>query len=134
MTWYPKYRLYASNGTSLLYTFNYITNDNSPQDPVRFTEISGSRGQGSIIVEGSSQAWDISLDFVLVGTGYQDLISQMDSLESTIVPHTAYVLKIDRTPSTTVDYNVKRITPIRWDSSKRLTLQRGNITFRALTW
>jgi hypothetical protein len=134
MTWHPSYNLYASNGSSLVYTFNYITNDNSPQDPLKQTEISGIRGIGSIIIAGSQSAWDLNLEFVLVGTDYQDLISKMDSLESTIALNTDYVLKIDRTPSTTKDYNVKRIVPIQWQQSKRTTLQRGNIIFRVYSW
>jgi len=134
MSWFPKYKIYASNGNSLVYTFNYVTNENGPQDPLKQTEISGIRGIGSIIISGSADAWDLNLEFVLVGTDYQDLISKMDSLETTIARNTEYVLKIDRTSSTTKDYNVKRLVPIQWQSGKRTTLQRGNIIFRVYSW
>jgi len=134
MSWFPKYNLYASNGSSLIYHFDYIQNENGPQDPFNNTEITGFRGQGSLIIPGSLSSWDLSLDFCLVGTDYQDLISKMDSLESTIVMNTAYVLKIDRTPSTTKNYNVKRIVPIQWQSGYRLTLQKGIITLRVNSW
>jgi len=134
MSWFPKYNLYASDGNTSVYHFDYIQNDNSPQDPFNQTEILGFRGQGSLIIPGSLLPWDLSLSFCLVGTDYQDLISKMDSLESTIVMNTAYVLKIDRTPSTTKNYNVKRIVPIQWQSGYRLTLQKGIITFRVGAW
>lgn len=130
MTWYPKYRLYASDGTTPVYTFNYITNDNGPQDPFKQTEISGIRGIGSIIIPGSSSSWDLNLEFILIGINYQDLISKMDSLESTIAPNVNYILKVDRTPSTTKDFNVKRIVPIQWQQSKRTNSQKGNIIFK----
>ena len=134
MTWNPKYKLYASNGSTLVYTFNYITNENGPQDPIKQTKISGIRGIGSINILGSESDWDLNLEFILVGTDYQDLISKMDSLESTVVAGTKYVLKIDRTPSTTKSYNVRRLSPITWQPGKRVTTQKGNIIFSVNSW
>ena len=132
--WSPSYNLYASDGITLIYTFNFVTEDNSPQDPIRFTEVMGSRGQGSIIVPGSVLAWDLILGFFLTGTNYQDLIAKMDSIQSTVVFNAPYILKIDRTPSTSVSYNVKRIVPIKWDASQRFYSQRGSINFRVNSW
>jgi len=134
MSWYPKYQLYTSDELSLVYAFDYITSENSPQDPIKYTEISGVRGQGSIIVSGSNEAWDLSLKFFLCGTDYTDLISKMDSLESTIVKNTPYVLKIGRTISTTKNYKVKRLQPIVWETSQRVKFTFGTIIFRVDTW
>lgn len=134
MTWYPKYNLYASDGLTLVYSFDYVLSDNSPQDLFRFTEITGFRGQGSLIIGGSTQPWDLSLEFFLKGTDYTDLISKMDSIESTIALNTSYVLKIDRTISSTKDYNVKRISAISWDNTNRVRFQRGTIVFRVNSW
>ena len=134
MTWYPKYKLYASDGLTLVYSFAYILADNSPQDALRFTEISGFRGQGSIIIGGSTQPWDIELTFFLQGTDYSDLISKMDSVETTILMNTPYLLKIDRTISTTKNYNVKRITSIKWENTQRVHYQKGTIQFRVNSW
>jgi hypothetical protein len=133
MSWYPTYKLYANDGLTLVYTF-ITTSDNSPSDPIRFFEVTGSRGQGSIIVPGSKASWDLQLRFHLSGSNYQDVIAKIDLVESLIVPNTEYILKIQRTPSTTKDYNVKRIAPIQWDDDKRLFFQKGLITFRALSW
>jgi hypothetical protein len=134
MTWFPKYNLYAADGITLVYPFQYTLSDNSPQDAVRFTEITGFRGQGSIIIGGSIQPWDLTLTFFLTGTDYADLIDKMDEVQDTIELNTPYVLTIDRTISTTQNYNVKRISPIVWEDTKRIRYQRGTISFRVGSW
>jgi len=134
MVWYPKYRLYENDGSTLVYTFTVQPPDNSPQDPMRFTEISGSRGVGSIIVPGSDASWNLNLRFILQGADYADLIAQMDTLQSTIVKNTEYILKIDRTISTTENYNVKRLIPIDWADSRRVKIQKGTIIFLVKSW
>lgn len=134
MTWYPKYNLYASDGTTLVYPFDYILSDNSPLDVNQFTEITGFRGQGSLIIGGSIQPWDLELTFFLNIKGYTDLIDAMDDVQDTIVFNTPYVLKIDRSISTTKDYNIKRLLPIRWENTKRVNYQKGTIIFRVNSW
>lgn len=134
MTWRPGYNLYAADGLTLVYPFQYTLSDNSPQDAVRFTEITGFRGQGSIIIGGSTQPWDLTLTFFLTGTDYADLIDKMDEVQDTIELNTPYVLTIDRTISTIQNYNVKRISPIIWEDTKRIRYQRGTITFRVDAW
>jgi hypothetical protein len=134
MAWSPKYRLYANDGLTLVYTFTVIPPDNSPQDPIRFTEISGPRGIGSIIVPGSESSWELKLHFLLQSTNYEGLITLIDGVESTIVPNAEYVLKIDRSISTTKNYNVKRIMPVEWDDSRRIRIQKGTITFLVNSW
>lgn len=134
MSWFPRYKLYASDGLTLVYPFDYILSDNSPQDSLRFTEITGFRGQGSLIIGGSTQPWDLQLTFFLCKTDYTSLIAAMDSVESTIAMNIPYILKIDRTISTTKDYHVKRLTPILWDDTKRVKYQKGNIFFRVNSW
>jgi len=134
MTWFPHYKLYAADGITLVYSFQYILSDNSPINTLRFTEITGFRGQGSIIVPGSTQPWDLQLTFFLCNTNYDTLIAAMDSIESAIALGTPYVLKIDRTISTTKDYNVKRLTPIQWEDTNRVRYQKGVIIFRVNCW
>jgi hypothetical protein len=134
MTWYPKYRLYENDNTTLVYTFDAVTGDNSPQDPIRYTEISGSRGVGSIIVPGSVSTWELSLNFILFDSNYANLIDKMDDLLTYIPINEELILKIDRTISTTKDYNVKRIKPISWEQSIRTSIQRGLISFSVNSW
>ena len=135
MSWTPEYKLYDSTGTGLIYTFPNVQRDNSPQDPFEYVEINSLRGQGSIIIPGSDdEPWDLELGFVLCGTDYQDLIAKIDALETTIVKNTAYVLKIDRTPSTTKNYNVKRVEPFIFDTSRRTSIQRVTCILRINSW
>ncbi len=131
-----KYRLYDSTGLSLVYTIPLVQTDNGPQDPKDFVEIEGLRGVGSIIITGSTQAWDLELTFILQGTDYQDLIAQMDALETTIVPQTKYLLKIDRTASTTKNYNVMRLKPFEFleGDDFRNTYQEVKVIFRVNSW
>jgi hypothetical protein len=130
-----RYRLYASNGSTLIYTFPYVQEDNSPQDPKDYVEISGLRGTGSVIIPGSTQAWDLTLGFILTAADYEALIALMDALETTIVMHTAYVLKIDRTSGgSTKDYNVKRLQPIQFNTGFRTDWQDVKITLRVNSW
>lgn len=135
---FPRYRLYASNGSTLIYEFDYVQEDNGAfTDPSSFIEYQSLRGQGSIISEGSEESFDINLNFVLKGTDYADLVSQMNTLISTVDKFTAYILKIDLTNSTTQSYNVKRILPIQWVKSfqkNRVNLQKGIITLRSGSW
>lgn len=129
------YRLYDSTGVSVIYTFPYVQSDNSPQDPADYVEISGLRGTGSIIIPGSTQPWDLKLRFILVGDDYEDLIDQMDSLESTIVKNTKYVLKIGRTSGgSTKDYNVKRLVPFEFSEGFRVDMQEVTCILRVNSW
>lgn len=134
MSWYPKYNLYLSDGLTLAYAFDYILSDNSPINTKRYTEITGFRGQGSLIISGSTQPWDLELSFFLCADDYTSLMTKMDGIESSIALHTAYVLKIDRSLYLTKNYNVKRLVPIVWENTNRVRYQRGTIIFRVNSW
>lgn len=134
MVWVPQYKIYASDGLTLVYTFNFVQTDNSPQTSKKSVIISGHRGNGDIVVSGSDASWDITLGFCLVASNYQALIALMDSMETTILPNTKYILKIDRTPSTTKNYNVMLLSAIEWEPSKRTKVQKGHITFKINSW
>jgi hypothetical protein len=129
------YTLYASNGSTLVYTFPLVQSDNSPQDPKDFVEIAGLRGVGSIIIAGSTQPWDLVLRFILMADDYEALITKMDALETTIAPLTNYVLKIDRNVGGSVkSYNVKRLTPFQFAEGFRTDYQEVTVTFRVNSW
>ena len=129
------YRLYDSTGVTVVYTFPLVQSDNSPQDPTDYVEISGLRGTGSIIIGGSTQAWDLKLRFILQGDDYEELIALMDALETTIVKNTKYVLKIDRTSGgSTKDYNVKRLIPFDFSEDFRTDMQEVVCTLKVNSW
>ena len=137
MPGFPHFILYEADGSTPVYEFQFVTDINDFQDPSDFIEHTSLRGQGSIIVEGSDQPWDLSLTFIIKGTDYADLVDQMDSIQSTIAKFTRYILKIDITPSSTKDYYVQRLQSIQFpltNSKKRVDIQTVQVIFRVNSW
>lgn len=137
MAYVPVFALYASNGSSLVYTFTYTQNINEPNDPYDSVQIDGLRGIGSLIIPGSAQSWEMVIDFIIEGTDYEDLMSKVDSINSTIVPFTPYVFKAGRTSSTSASYNVKRIRPIEQTNTqegRRMRFAKMRIYLQVNTW
>ena len=134
---FPRFRLYQQNGTTLVYEFDCVTEINDFQDPTTFTEHLSLRGQGSIISEGSNAPWDLNLSFMLIDDDYEALVAQINSLLSTIVKNTKYILKVDLTSSTTKDYKVKRLQSFTFplnNNKKRVNFQTVNGIFRVDSW
>ena len=134
---FPRIRLFQNNGTTLVFEFALVTDINDFQDPITFSEHLSLRGQGSIVSEGSTAPWDLNLTFILQGTDYEDLVAQMDSLLSTIVTNTQYVLRVDLTISTTKVYKVKRLQSFDFpldNRKKRVNFQTVNLILRSNSW
>ena len=138
---FPRFRLYQSDGTTLVFEFDSVLDwgDSPFIDAITFTEHISLRGQGSIISEGSTAPFDFSLRFLLTGDDYENLVGQMNSLPSTILNNTKYVIRIDLDEvGTTKDLKVKRLSPISFpitnNNRKVITFQEGNITFRVDCW
>lgn len=136
---FPRFRLYASDGTTLVYDFENVTNITDFQDPATFTEHTSLRGQGSIISEGSNAPWDLSLTFILQADDYEALVAQIDSLVSTVDKFTKYIFKVELTSGgSTKDYKVMRLEsfqfPIDSGNKKRTGFQTGTINFRVDCW
>lgn len=138
---FPRFRLYQSNGTTLVYEFDTVLDwGESPfQDAITFAEHTSLRGQGSIVSEGSTAPWDFPIQFLLTGTDYEDLAGQMNSLPSSILNNTKYVLRIDLDEvGTTKDLKVLRLStilfPVTNSKKKVITFQEGNIIFKVDAW
>lgn len=137
MSFVPQFRLYASDGTTLVYTFTYVQNIDDFSDPSHYIEHESLRGQGSIIVPGSDQAYDMTLQFIIKGTDYTNLCTLIDTLNTTVSKFTKFILKIDTSISTTKDYKVMRLQPIVYPigtDNKRIKLQRVEMTLRNGAW
>lgn len=138
---FPRFRLFEDDGVTLVYEFEQVT-DWSPdpfQDPKTSVIHRSLRGQGGISSPGSPRDWEFTLTFRLSGDGYEDLVSQMQSVINSIDIDTKYILKIDLTTGgSSKDLKVKRLTPIDFpitnDKSKVVTSQQGNITFAVDLW
>ena len=140
MALFPRFRLYQSNGTTLVYEFENVINwDNSPFiDAITYSEHTSLRGQGGIISEGSTAPWDFTFNFMLIKSDYASLVAIMNSLPSTIAMNTKYVLRIDLTEvGGTKDLYVKRLEGIRFPITRKkkvITFQEGIITFKIDCW
>ena len=134
---YPFFKLYQSDGSTLVYNFDNMLSLDDFQDPFTFAEHISLRGQGSIISEGSDAPWDMNISFMLTGDDYDDLVSQMNSLLTTIAKNTKYVLKVDLTSSTTKIYKVKRLQSFVFpldNKKKRVNFQTVNAILRVASW
>jgi len=137
MSSFPHFKLYQSNGTTLVYEFDCVTEIDDFQDPTTYSEHSSLRGQGSIISEGSDSPWDLNITFVLTDDDYEGLVTQINSLLTTIVKNTKYILRVDLTASTTKDYKIKRLQSFDFPlnrNKKRVNFQNVNAIFRVDCW
>lgn len=135
MTWHPRFRLYASDGTTPVYEFEYVQNlpDWQTDNPSNI-EITNLRSQGSINIPGGDKSADLTIQGILVAADYDALTALVFSLSAAVVANTNYILKLDKTPSTTESIRVKRVVGIRWEESKRLTTIKYAVTFKTLSW
>lgn len=134
MTFVPHVKLYASDGVTLVYTFPAVQYINVPHTSNKNTIVEGIRGQGCIVIPGSSASWDLEIQGVLLANGYAAVDSLIATLESTIVMFTNYILVFDKTIATSYTYNVQRIEPIEYPQSFRINFQEYTIRFKADSW
>jgi hypothetical protein len=135
MAWKPRFRLYASNGSTLVYEFEHVQSISGwPSDEPSSIEITNLRSQGSIQIAGGLKSYDITLQGILQAADYSALTTAILSLRDTVDPNTNYVLKLDKTSTTTDDINVVRVVPIVFEDSQRTRFQKYTVTFRANAW
>ncbi len=134
MTWTPEFKLYDSTGLTLLYTFPAVYATNAPQTVEEFVEHTNIRSTGSIIVDGGTAPWDLTMNFTIIGDDYQEIASAIDTLENTVLFNTAYILKIDKAPGQVYEYKVKRLSAFSYPESLRNSYQRVNARFRVNSW
>jgi len=133
----PTFKLYAANGSTLLYTFPVVQYTNIPVTEKKAIVVEGQRGIGSLVIDAGEDSPDIiirGLLFVPGGQGYEELTALIDALESAIVFNTPYVLKLSKTSSTSYSYNVKRVEPIEYPENLRNNSQDYIVKLKANTW
>ncbi|MHA2012764.1 MAG: hypothetical protein ACTSWG_10395 [Candidatus Helarchaeota archaeon] len=134
MAWVPTFKLYQSDGITLQYTIENVIDTNWPNENPSQIELSNLRSQGAIIIPGGDKAWDLIIQAVLQADNYTDLTTARFSLQSSIDLNTQYILKIDKSNSTTDDINVMRLQPITWGRTNTRTFQFFTLIFRAKSW
>jgi hypothetical protein len=132
MSWIPRFKIYDVD-LNLKITIPNVSYTNAPQSIKKSTLIEGIRGNGGIVVSGSKSTWDLILRGVLIADNYEALTVLIDNLESTIEENVQYILKIDKTISTTYTYNVIRLEPINYSESLRNNYQEFEIILKVLS-
>jgi len=124
MAWVPSHKVYQSDGVTLKYTIEDVIR----REPMLnisvpdFVEHQNIRSAGSIIIPGGNQPYDITIYARLAASNYEGLMTAFESIQTLIAVNTNYVLKIDKSSTTTEDVNVMRLQPIVVDTG------RGNLT------
>jgi len=137
MGFIPRFKLYESNGITLRYTFIAVQDSNYPYSNKKTIEHQGLRGIGSIIVGAGDEPWDLVVESDFLADDYEALDVLISALETAVQPNTAYILKIDRSPTTSYSYRVKRIQPIEYPvdpENLRTTYQKARVIFRVNSW
>lgn len=133
MTWVPQFTLWSSDGLTKLYTFSAVQDTNLPQTPTDNIVITNLRSAGGIVISGGLKPFEANLIFWLFADTYEDIISAIDTLVSTIPTNTAFLLRYDKTPSTYYQYPVKRILDFEWTNvSRDLRNYRQEVTLKLL--
>lgn len=130
----PKFRLYDSTGTTLIYEFPAVDFTNAPQSTRDVVEVSNQRAKGSIIIDGGASAWDMLMRFALIGEDYIEVTSLIVDLEDTVEMNTPYLMRLDKTAGSFFEWKVKRIQPFVYPENLRNNYQRVNATFRVNSW
>ena len=134
MSWKPSFILYASDGSTPVYTFEHIQETNWPIDNPSFIEHTNLRSSGSILVPGGDKAYDLILNGVLTADDYSALTTKIFALRDTVLANTRYVLKLEKSDGVYDTINVQRVSPIILEPSRRINIQKYQITFKALSW
>jgi len=134
MAFIPKIELYQSNGTTLQYLFPAVQSINAPQTIKKSTVIEGIRGQGCIVIPGSTASWDLEIHGIFLAADYSAVTALIDDMETDIVLFTNYVLKFEKTISTSYSYNVQRIEPIQYPVSMRVNFQDYIVKLKCNSW
>ncbi len=140
MAWIPTFKLYASDGISLIYQFEHVLDwgDGPFFDPKSYVVHKSFRGQGGIVSDGTDDTWNFGLEFYLSGSDYADLVAKMKAVSTSIVFNTKYILKIQLSSGgSTEDLYVKRLSNVTYPISslnKVVTSQKGTINFLVDCW
>ncbi|RLB84904.1 MAG: hypothetical protein DRH15_04165 [Deltaproteobacteria bacterium] len=132
------FKLYLADGITLQYTFELVQFSNLPNNPKRFAEISGFRGNGSIVILGSETPWDLTIQGFLNGDNYDEITAKIDELEDKVEFGVPYYLKVDKNLAKTSQYiyRVKRLQPIQYADNLRNGegAQAYTVIFRVRAW
>jgi hypothetical protein len=120
------------------YIFPLVQSITDPKEGTKDTVITGTRGDGSIVIPGGKKSQEIIIKGKLWSdTGYADLMTKMNEMKLLIGSDIATITKEYWNPNlsgggdweTTWVYTVKRIEPITFAESLQTDIQEYTATF-----
>ena len=130
----PTFKLFASDGVSLIYTFEHIIDTNWPQDNPSSIELTNTRSAGAITIPEGAKPYDLFLYGILTAEDYTTLTVKIFALRDTVVANTRYVLKCEKSIGIFDSIKVMRKVKINLEKSKRINNQKYKIILNALAW
>lgn len=136
----PKHYIYASDNATLVYTINNVIDRDPPIviDVPQEVEITSLRSQGAVTISGGSLPYDITLRILVTGSDYAGVMTNLATLQSTVLTKTNYYLKYDKNlinnnSLESIKVRLKSITPDT-GSGKLTKICYVTLVFRALSW
>jgi len=115
------------------YDLPHIFNLSDPKEGIKATIISGTRGDGSIVIPGGKKSQEIIVRGNLFDSdGYEDLTDAITDLKSKITNNPATLTLKHWTGSTWENdwsYSVRRLNEINFPESLRLDVQEYEVSF-----
>ena len=133
MAFVPTFKLYDKDD-NFLYMFPIVQYTNAPQPITKSVVIEGLRGQGAIIIPGSTGSWDLVIRGVLTGDNYEAITAKIDALESAVAYNTRYIIKIQKSAGQNYEYKVKRVEQIEYPENLRTDSQEYIIKLKTEAW
>lgn len=134
----PKAKLYASDSSTLVHTFELVQDTNLFDDPGAKSIVHESpRGKGCIIVNGGTSSWDLYIRGILIADDFESLVAKVEAMKSNIVFNTSYYLKFDKSATATYSHKVKRIAPISFTQEGNDMMYKFanyEVIFKANSW
>lgn len=138
MSWVPTFKIYATNGSTLIYNLPLVINSNHNNvGNNKIITLKNGRSIGATYIEGGLDDEDIIIEGVLKSTNYEGLVTLRDAMVAAIVPNTAYYLKIDKSISSTYEFKVRRLQGIEFtigDKNKMNTRLDYKIILKNNAW
>lgn len=137
-SWVPSFQLWDATGEILIWTFYAVDDTNIPQVPVDTVVMTNFRSSGAVVINGGNKPFEGFLHFYVTGSGYTQVIAQINLLMSSIQVNVPYILTVGMGEmSAPLTYNVKRIVDFEWQNirqSLRNYFQEINLKLLVNAW
>ena len=111
----PSFKLFDATGETLIWQFYAVDDTNIPQEPVDTVIMTNFRSSGAVVINGGNKPFQGSIHFWLIGSGYTEVIAQIQDLVTAIPVNVPFILEVGTgIDSVPITYNVKRTQDFEW--------------------